>query len=122
MGKKNFNYIHIIYNIINYLNEYAFCFINFISMYVMTILQPLMEFTMISFNISLELVQRVALFRNPYYARLAPTLDTGSVGTVGASNLRNIYDSVKDTVDIFINDYLLCESKIKEFKLNPYLP
>lgn len=59
-----------------------------------------------SFNISLELVQRVALFRNPYFARLAPTWDTGSVGTVEASNLRNIYDSVKDTVDIFINDYL----------------
>ena len=59
-----------------------------------------------SFNISVELVQRVALFRNPYFARSAPTWNTGSVGTVGASNLRNIYDSVKDTVDIFINDYL----------------
>jgi hypothetical protein len=64
-----------------------------------------------SFNISLELVQRVALFRNPYFARLAPTWNTGSVGTVGASNLRNIYDSVKDMVDIFINDYLSVNPK-----------
>ncbi len=64
-----------------------------------------------SFNISVELVQRVALFRNPYFARLAPTWNTGSVGTVGASNLRNIYGSVKDTVDIFINDYLSVNSR-----------
>ena len=64
-----------------------------------------------SFNISLELVQRVASFRNPYFARLAPTWNTGSVGTVGASNLRNIYDSVKDMVDIFINDYLSVNPK-----------
>ena len=66
---------------------------------------------MYGFSISVQLRQGVALLRNPSFKTRAVTWHYSTVGIVGASNLQDIFDHLKDTLDIFINDYLSVNPK-----------
>jgi hypothetical protein len=69
------------------------------------------EIKLVAYSISLELKQTVFLARDTTKKYSASTWHIGSVGTVGLSNITTIRESVKNDVDIFINDYLAVNPK-----------
>jgi hypothetical protein len=64
-----------------------------------------------AYSISVQLEQDVRLDRDPSTRISATTWSVTSVGTVGRNNLRDVRDSIKDIVDIFINAYLSVNPK-----------
>ena len=62
-------------------------------------------------NISIEFLQKVYLGRDLKIVTVGITWSKSFMGTVGASNVNDIRDSVKDKVDEFINDYLSVNPK-----------
>jgi len=70
------------------------------------------EIGLAAYSISLSLDERVLLIRDPNKICFAKTWITGNVGTVGLSNLKDfVRESLRDYVDIFINDYLAANPK-----------
>ena len=63
------------------------------------------------YSISVELCQVVVLYRDQSIMITTTTWWSGVVGTVGAPKLQDISDSVKEKVDVFINDYLTVNPK-----------
>ncbi len=61
-----------------------------------------------AFVVRVQLVQNVFLARDPKIFCLGATTwrNDLKIGTVGADNVRDIRNIVKDEVDVFINDYL----------------
>lgn len=58
-----------------------------------------------AYMISLDVMQRVRLTRDPSIDAPAVTWTTGEIGSVGGSNLSRIRDSLRAQVDLFINAY-----------------
>lgn len=63
-----------------------------------------------AYSISVSLAQTVRLL-NGRLILGATTWDSGSVGMVGAKNLRRVRESLGDKIDEFINDYLAVNPK-----------
>lgn len=59
-----------------------------------------------AFSIEVDFKQSVTLTRDPTIKALGTTWESGSVGTVGASNLQMIREAVSNHVDKFIRDFL----------------
>jgi len=75
-----------------------------------------------AYSIDLELTQGVRLDRKPSIPLNAITWNArGSVGVVGARQLRTVRQYVRDMVDQFINDYLAANPK-KERLPPQYIP
>ena len=55
--------------------------------------------------ISVDVMQRVRLARDPNIDAVAMTWTTGEIGSVGGDNVSRIRDSVQAQVDLFINAY-----------------
>jgi hypothetical protein len=66
---------------------------------------------MYSFNISVVLRQNVIVARNPDVLISADTWHADHVGYVNVKNAAGLRESIKDVVDIFINDYLAVNTK-----------
>ena len=65
-----------------------------------------------AYFITVELCQHVRLDRDPSIRIFdAVTWSVGAVGTIGRSNLRDIRNSIRDHVDMFINAYLSVNPK-----------
>ena len=75
-------------------------------LYVNVNLQIYEEIGLVAFNILIELNQSVFLARDPTKFCMASTWWTALGGPIGLSKITTIRESVKDCVDIFINDYL----------------
>ncbi len=68
-----------------------------------------------AYNIAVELRQYVILLRDKKIMCTATTWTTGGlIGTVGKKRVESIRDSIKDIIDIFINDYLAMNPKEKK--------
>jgi hypothetical protein len=59
-----------------------------------------------AYNVSVQYVQQVVLARDPKAPIFAPTWDTGGVGIVAASRLREVRQDVANYVDQFIKAHL----------------
>lgn len=66
---------------------------------------------LVVYNIHIQLEQSVYLKRATKTEITATTWSNGSIGFVGLGKMREIRDSIKDMVDIFINDYLSVNPK-----------
>jgi hypothetical protein len=74
-------------------------------LYVSATAQRLPDLPIYAFSLRVELQQLVTLVRNSERAA-ATTWDSTGVAVVGASNLSQVRDSIKDGVDKFVNAYL----------------
>jgi hypothetical protein len=59
-----------------------------------------------SYNFEVSLKQIVSLVRNPNITFSTSTWVYSKIGYVGADKIKQIRETIKDAVDIFINDYL----------------
>jgi hypothetical protein len=66
---------------------------------------------LVIYNIHIQLEQNVYLKRDTKTEITATTWSNGSIGVVGLAKIIGIRDSIKDMVDIFINDYLSVNPK-----------
>ena len=69
------------------------------------------ELGIYTFSINIQLRQLVFLARDLDTRIFACTWIKGIIGTIGANNVVDIRDYVKDNVDTFINDYLSVNPK-----------
>jgi ribosomal protein S8 len=69
---------------------------------------------LVPLGILLELKQNVFLARDTTKLCIASTWNGSTTGSVGSKKIETIRDSVKDSVDIFINDYLAANPKDKQ--------
>ena len=69
------------------------------------------ELGIYTFSINIQLRQLVFLARDLDTRIFACTWIKGTIGTIGANNVVDIRDYVKDNVDNFINDYLSVNPK-----------
>ena len=70
------------------------------------------------YSIEVSLQQNVRLDRDPTDLFIAPTWKIGAVGSVGATNIIQIGNGIRDEVDRFINAYLSVNQKDPQAK-NP---
>ena len=59
-----------------------------------------------AYNVEVEYVQQIVLPRDPQAPVYAPTWETGGVGLIAASRLREVRQDVANYVDQFIKAYL----------------
>jgi hypothetical protein len=69
------------------------------------------DFGLAAYSISLKLMQNVFLARDRTKSCLASTWDRNWTGSVGVNKIETLRESVKDSVDMFINDYLAANPK-----------
>lgn len=62
-------------------------------------------------HLEVQLLQRVALDRNPSNTLLAPTWGSSKLGIIGADKLSQLRDDIRDMVDEFINAFLAANAK-----------
>ena len=61
---------------------------------------------MYAYNVEVEYVQQILLMRDPQTLYFAPTWETGGVGMIATSRLREVRQDVANYVDQFIKAYL----------------
>jgi len=64
-----------------------------------------------AYGIQLELMQLMRSLVPPEAMVTGVTWDAGAVGSISATNLRDVLNSVRDLVDEFINDWLTANPK-----------
>lgn len=62
-------------------------------------------------NVHAEVIQAASLSRDPKILTPATTWTTGTVGIVGASNVKQLNDTVAGIADEFVKDFLSANSK-----------
>lgn len=69
------------------------------------------ELQLVAYNISIDLHQMVLLERDLTKRCDASTWTKGITGFIGLDNIKNIRERVKDTVNLFVSDYLAVNPK-----------
>jgi hypothetical protein len=64
-----------------------------------------------AFSVDVQVNDVANLTRKPPRLAIVTIWDAGTTGSVGASNVRKIRESISDVVDQFINDYLAANPK-----------
>jgi hypothetical protein len=64
-----------------------------------------------SYSIDLALIQNVTLIRNPRQTTYAITWSTGGMGLIGKKSLKDLKESVREIVDLFVKAFMSVNPK-----------